>query len=78
VLHSALEPFAKRGIDLLTIESRPFKGRPWQYHFFLDLLIPANEAELDRALDELQDLAEDLRILGRYDAARVFLSGERP
>jgi chorismate mutase / prephenate dehydratase len=78
VLHSALEPFAKRGIDLLTIESRPFKGRPWQYHFFLDLLIPANEAELDRALNELQDLAEDLRILGRYDAARVFLSGERP
>jgi hypothetical protein len=36
-LHRVLQPFAQHRVNLLTIESRPLKGRPWEYVFFLDL-----------------------------------------
>jgi prephenate dehydratase/chorismate mutase len=71
-VHSALEPFARRGIDLLSVESRPFKGHPWQYHFFLDIQAPGDEGALLEALDELRERAEEVRVLGRYTPAQTF------
>ncbi len=71
-VHTALEPFARRGIDLVSVESRPFKGRPWQYHFFLDVRAPDDESALAQALDELRERAEEVRVLGRYGAAQTF------
>ncbi len=65
-LHEALRPFVRRGIDLLRIESRPIKGRPWQYNFYLDLQAPGSESELRGALDEIREQAEEVRFLGRY------------
>ena len=65
-LHDALRPFVRRGIDLLRIESRPIKGRPWQYNFYLDLQAPANESELRGALADIRERAEEVRYLGRY------------
>jgi len=68
-LLSSLEPFAKHGINLLKIESRPIHGRPWEYQFFLDL--EAGEPEhLEHALQEVKEATSQLRVLGRYDAAR--------
>jgi prephenate dehydratase/chorismate mutase len=72
-IHRALEPFARRGIDLLTIDSRPLKGRPWQYHFYLDILTPTDEGDLNDALADLRERAEDVRNLGRYPAAQAFV-----
>lgn len=70
-LHHALDPFARRGIDLLRVESRPVKGHPWQYHFFLDFQISPDDAEASAALDELGGRVVGLRVLGRYPAART-------
>lgn len=70
-LHDALRPFVRRGIDLLKIESRPIKGRPWQYNFYLDIQAPASESELRGALDEIYDQAEEVRYLGRYSVTEI-------
>jgi len=70
-LHEALRPFVRRGIDLLRIESRPIKGRPWQYNFYLDLQAPQNESELRGALDEIREQAEEVRYLGRYSSLDI-------
>ena len=68
-LHAALEPFARRGLDLLRIESRPVRGRPWEYHFYLDLRAPAGDPELSAALEELRERAASVRVLGHYASA---------
>ena len=69
-LHHALEPFARRRIDLLKIESRPIMGRPWQYHFYLDLQASTADAEVSDALAELGARALEVRLLGCYPSAR--------
>lgn len=70
-LHEALRPFVRRGIDLLKIESRPIKDRPWQYNFYLDIKAPSNESELRGALEEIREQAEEVRYLGRYSTVEI-------
>ena len=70
-LHSALEPFARRDIDLLKIEGRPVKGRPWEYCFYLDVRGSANDGEVIETLAELQRSRVETRILGAYRSAVV-------
>jgi chorismate mutase/prephenate dehydratase len=69
-LHLALEPFARRGIDLIKIESRPMRGRPWEYHFYLDLQASSADENVSIALAELQQRATDVRLLGCYPSAQ--------
>lgn len=70
-LHKALEPFARRGIDLLRIEGRPVKSRPWEYCFYLDLQSSPKDPEVVNALKELQVQRVETRILGAYRSAPV-------
>lgn len=68
-LYHALEPFARRNLNLLKIESRPVHGSPWQYRFYLDLRASRNDPEVAAALAELEKLVVNLRILGSYVSA---------
>src|SRR5215813_6534301 len=70
-LHSALEPFARRGLDLLKIEGRPVKGRPWEYCFYLDVRGSIRDQEVTETLAELGDSRVETRILGSYRAGNV-------
>ena len=67
-LLASLEPFAKHGVNLLKIESRPIHGRPWEYQFFIDVEAET-PARLDAALAEVRSATSELRVLGRYLAA---------
>jgi prephenate dehydratase len=68
-LLAALEPFARHGINLMKIESRPIHGTPWVYQFFLDVETSAPE-KLEAALEAVRPATSFLRILGRYAPAQ--------
>ena len=65
-LFRALAAFALRDLNLTKIESRPLRGRPWEYLFYLDFLGSADSAAARNALSHLRELADFLRILGCY------------
>jgi chorismate mutase/prephenate dehydratase len=65
-----LRPFAERGIDLTKIESRPIKGSPFEYLFYVDLVSePGAAAAVDEAIQELSGICAAVRVLGTYPAS---------
>src|SRR5438552_1684630 len=69
ILARMLRPFAAHGIDLIKIESRPLRERPWEYFFFLDLKGHRRERRVQRALAAVDRTALRLKVLGSYPAA---------
>ncbi len=62
-LHAALDSFARRGLNLTKLESRPIPGRPWEYRFTLDVV---------------GALSDDVLVGLRESCARVVLHGRYP
>jgi prephenate dehydratase len=73
VLFKALSVFALRDISLSKIESRPRRGHPWEYIFFVDILRGDDEAARN-ALHHLSEIAEFVKVLGIYPAAKPRLA----
>ena len=67
-LFKALAVFALRDISLSKIESRPLRGRPWEYVFYADFLRGYDEAARN-ALRHLSEVADLVKVLGIYPAA---------
>jgi len=67
-LFNALSVFASRGMSLSKVESRPIRGHPWEYVFYVDFL--GGDNELSRsALLHLREISDLVKVLGVYRAA---------
>jgi prephenate dehydratase len=65
-LFRAISAFALRDLNLTKIESRPLRGKPWEYLFYLDFLGRADSPAALNALNHLGEIADFLRVLGCY------------
>ena len=65
-LFRSLSAFALRDLNLAKIESRPLRGKPWEYLFYLDFIGRVDEPTSQNALRHLGELADLLRVLGSY------------
>lgn len=68
-LFRALSALALRDLNLAKVESRPLRGKPWEYLFYLDFLGSQDDQNVRHALGHLGELADYLRVLGTYRAA---------
>jgi len=69
-LFKCLSAFALRDLNMTKIESRPLRGKPWEYLFYLDFAGHVEDPVSRNALGHLGELADMLRVLGCYPAAR--------
>lgn len=70
-LYKCMSAFALRDISLTKIESRPLKGRPYEYRFYVDILGVPSELNCANALRHLEEMTEFLAVLGSYKSAAV-------
>jgi prephenate dehydratase len=66
-----LDEFARRGINLTKIESRPRRGRLGSYMFFADLHGRISDPPVADAVAGVRSLCEVVRVLGSYRGARA-------
>jgi len=71
LLWRCLSAFALRDIDLSKIESRPLKGVPWEYVFYVDFAGGPHEERGRRALEHLREMATFVRVFGSYPRANA-------
>jgi prephenate dehydratase len=65
-LFRCLSAFALRDLNLAKIESRPLRGKPWEYLFYLDFLGRVDTPNARNALGHLRELTDLLQVLGCY------------
>jgi prephenate dehydratase/chorismate mutase len=65
-----LQTFARHGVNLTRLESRPVPGAPLRSRFFVDMEGHAAEQRVAAALDEARARAE-LKVVGSYPAAAL-------
>jgi chorismate mutase/prephenate dehydratase len=68
-VYALLEPFAKHGVSMSRLESRPSRTGLWEYLFFVDLEGYRDDPPVSAALAELRQRAPYLKLLGSYPAA---------
>ncbi len=68
-LHAMLSPFAKHGISMTRIESRPSRRGQWDYVFFVDVDGHREDENLRQAVQELEQVASQFKVLGSYPKA---------
>jgi chorismate mutase/prephenate dehydratase len=68
-LYKLLDPFARHGINMTRIESRPSRSGKWEYVFFIDIEGHVEDAKVKQALSDLDPLDGTVRVLGSYPVA---------
>lgn len=69
-LFKSVSVFFLRDLNLLKIESRPLRGKPWQYIFYLDVAGSMANETCQNALRHLEEIAEFIKVLGSYPSAK--------
>jgi prephenate dehydratase len=69
-LHRAIEPFARHGVDLAQLVSRPIPGRAWRYRFDAVLVGHPLDDTVRLALEEVRTRTRELKLSGSYPAAQ--------
>ncbi|MDG6924083.1 MAG: prephenate dehydratase [Nitrososphaerota archaeon] len=62
----ALSALSSRGINLDRIESRPIRGKPWEYYFYVDFSGHVREDACRKAIEDLRYQCEEVKVLGSY------------
>ena len=65
-LYGILSHFIYNDLNMTRIESRPVKGRPWEYCFFVDFEGNLEDPAVKNAIRGLREEAQNLKILGNY------------
>lgn len=65
-LYRALGVFADRDINLLKLESRPSREKPWEYVFYLDIAGGQHEPPIADALAGLAHGVRHVQVLGSF------------
>jgi len=68
-LFRTLEVFAKRGVNLCRLESRPIPGKPFEYLFYVDLTGDVHDKSVAGALKDLKEHITFVKVLGSYPSA---------
>jgi len=68
-LHAMLQPFAKHNISMTRIESRPSRQGMWTYVFFIDIEGHIENDNVSQAMQELEQTANLVKVLGSYPRA---------
>ncbi len=68
-LFRLLEPFANNGISMTRIESRPSRRGMWDYVFFADIEGHYRDANVAKALEEMEAQSSICKVLGSYPVA---------
>ena len=68
-LHRAIEPFARHGIDLVQLVSRPIPDTPWRYCFHAVLAGHPLDPPIRNALAEVTAKTRRLKVFGSYPTA---------
>ncbi len=71
-LAHALDCFARRGVNLTRLDSRPMIGRPFEYRFYVDFTTngeASSAAAADAALSDLEEASAEIKLFGTYPAA---------
>jgi prephenate dehydratase len=71
ILHSTLGEFAKRGINLAKIESRPTRESLGKYIFLVDLEGHRRDTQVSEALQIIRDQASVFKIFGSYPKYKI-------
>ncbi len=65
-LMKVLEVFYRNGLNMQKLESRPIQGKPWEYTFYVDVLIP-DYSRFGEICDEIKAATASFRVLGVYE-----------
>jgi chorismate mutase/prephenate dehydratase len=77
-LHDLLGPFARHGVNLTAVQSRPMKGKPWEYIFIVDMEGHQQDPKVGRALEEAARVSASHKVLGSFPRALEVVSGVQP